>query len=113
MISVQQENFMNKIFKIILIGAVAGTIHTAVMALKSMNIRCILAVFIQWIITSLLIFNVSLSIQGWLKGLIIAEFCVLPLAILILHYDPAGSLISAVIIFGILGSVIGAYSETQ
>ena len=71
------------------------------------------AVFVQYVIASVVIFHVPLKITGWKKGLAVSIFCSLPLAIIIPHYDPAASLISGFIILCSLGCLVGAYASRE
>jgi hypothetical protein len=94
-------------------GAITGAIHAGVMFLKGAAFYAMIAVNLQYVIASLLIFFLPVKLTGWVKGLIIGELASLPLAILIPHYDPAGSTIAGFILSAIAGSLVGVYSSNK
>ena len=104
---------MNRSFRAVLSGVAAGLISFVIQSIEGVGWHCRMATYIQWIIVSLLIFNFQAKIEGWVKGLVVSGFCVLPLLLLLPYFDSATSVITLALMFGLIGSIIGAFSEKQ
>ena len=105
----ERGGFINKTLRAVEMGAIAGAITCGIVAFKSLDWHSLVAIFIQWIITSLLITYLPMKVQGFKKGVIIGVFCVLPLSFTVSYFDPAGSVIAGLILYSLFGGLIGAY----
>lgn len=105
--------FPKSVVKAVAAGLAAGSFHAFVVLLKGAGPEVAIAALIQYIIAANLIFHVPFRADGWLKGLIIGCLCAVPLLIVILRYEPTGSLVSGIVISGIMGSLAGAYWSRQ
>lgn len=73
---------MIKIWISLIIGLVAGAIDIVPMVRQKMHKASIQCVFAQWVFIGLLVPFVNWDLQPWLKGLIVAELGMIPLALL-------------------------------
>lgn len=73
---------MIKIGVALIIGSVAGAIDIVPMVRQKMHKASILCVFAQWVFIGLLVPFVNWDLQPWIKGLIIAELGMVPIALL-------------------------------
>lgn len=101
---------MKKIVLTLLLGVIAGTIDIIPMILQKLCIYSLSSAFIHWIVLSFIINYLQINLRGWLKGLVVAEFCTLAMVILIAKVMP-GATIPILTMTAILGSFVGYFSE--
>ena len=104
---------MNRLTKAITVGVIAGTIHNAILLVKGMSFYTLAAVFIQYLIGSLLIFYVPLKIKGLMKGLSVGVLCAVPLLIPILRFEMYSSIVSGILLFSLISSMMGLYQSYE
>lgn len=97
---------MNKIVISLILGVTAGIIDVAPMVMKKMDRYSIVSAFIQWVVLGFIISHVELGVESWVKGLIVAVFLSLPIAVLVAESDMA-SVIPILVMSAILGSIVG------
>lgn len=102
---------MNRLTKAVIAGALAGTLHVSVMVFKGLSYYAAAAVFLQYLIGSVLIFYAPIRAAGWVKGLIVGTICAFPLMVLIPFNEPAGSVLTGLIVFCFLGIMLGVYGS--
>ncbi len=97
---------MEKILIALLIGIIAGIIDVIPMIIQKMDKIANWSAFSHWVVLGLIIPFVSWNIQGWLKGLIIAEISAIPI-LLIVGTEDKKAIIPISIMSAILGIGIG------
>ncbi len=101
---------MSKLILSIIIGIIAGIIDIVPMIFQKLDRFSIISAFFHWIIVAFVIIHIQFGINGWLKGLIIAELMALPIVILVLKTE-AKSAVPILIMSAILGSVVGLIGD--
>jgi hypothetical protein len=98
---------MKKVLLSVTLGIIAGIIDVTPMLVRGVNWYSALSPFLHWIVMGFIITYTVLGIKPWLKGLIVAEISVIPIAF---QYD-IKTVIAIVIMSAILGSLIGFFSD--
>jgi len=97
---------MNKIYKGIFYGVIAGIIDVIPMLFQKLSWDANLSAFIHWVIVGFLISTSTLKIKGVFKGLSIAILLLLPIGIIVGFKEPK-SLIPMSAMTLILGCFLG------
>lgn len=97
---------MNKIYKGILYGIIAGIIDVTPMLFQKLSWDANLSAFIHWLIVGFLISTSTLKIKGVFKGLSIAILVLLPIGVIVGFKEPR-SLIPMGVMTLILGGFLG------
>jgi len=97
---------MKKILLSLAIGGIAGIIDVIPMIVQNLDWYSNISAFVFWLVMGLVIAHTSLPIKSWLKGLVIALLCAIPIMILVLANDPK-SIIPIAVMSVILGSLVG------
>ncbi|MCG7945107.1 MAG: hypothetical protein N0C84_02040 [Candidatus Thiodiazotropha taylori] len=90
----------------ILIGIGAGIIDITPGVMSGVDIRVTVAGFSFWVTTALVIAYISLPMQHWQKGLIIALLLAIPGVVLLSLVHP-DSVIPMIVLTVILGALVG------
>jgi len=101
---------MRRIAKALLIGTIAGVIDAVPMIAQGLNWYAIASAFIQWVVMGIIITHIDIGIKGWLKGLIVAELCAIPIMIIV-SMDGFSAIIPIIVMTAILGSCIGYFGD--
>ncbi len=97
---------MNKIVIALIIGIVAGIIDVIPMVIQKMDRYSNLSAFTHWLVLGLIIPFVSWNVDGWLKGLIIAEISAVPVLLMVAPKDKK-AIIPIAAMSAVLGVAIG------
>ena len=101
---------MKKLFISLGIGVTAGIVDVIPMIVQQLNIYACLSAFSQWVILGVLINYIEFGIKAWLKGMIVAILCSIPIIIIVIEKEP----VSAIPIFAfsaVLGSLVGFFGK--
>jgi hypothetical protein len=101
---------MTRLFKAIFLGTIAGILDVIPMAAQGLNWYANISAFIQWIIMGIVISHIEIGLKSWLKGLILAELCAIPIMILV-SMDGFSAVIPIIVTTAILGSCVGYVSD--
>lgn len=101
---------MQRLTKAFLLGTCAGIIDVVPMIAQGLNWYANTSAFIQWIILGIIITHIEIGIKGWLKGLVIAELCAIPIMIIVSMNGPA-AVIPIIVMTAILGSCLGYFGD--
>lgn len=101
---------MIKITVALIIGLVAGAIDIVPMVRQKMHKASIQCVFAQWVFIGLLVPFVDWNLEPWIKGLIVAELGMVPLALLA-YGRTKKSPIPIMVFAAILGVCIGIAND--
>ncbi len=97
---------MKKIAIALIIGLIVGIIDVIPMYIMQLNWYANISAIVHWIVLGLLIPFIKWNIKAWLKGIIIATLCALPVIILTLEADTS-SVLPILISSVILGAFTG------
>ena len=97
---------MQKIYISLLIGCFAGLLDIIPMLIQKLDWHATLSAFIQWLVLGLLIAHIEFKLPAWLKGLLVAELCALPIVVLVAQNDLV-SVLPILIMSALLGSLTG------
>ena len=100
---------MRKILIAVSIGSGAGVIDVAPMLIQRLDVYACISAFVFWVVMGIVISYISMPVKGWLKGLIIAELCMMPIGVLIFQSDPE-ALPIVIGMTALLGSLTGYLS---
>lgn len=101
---------MKNIYRSFLIGTIAGIVDVTPMILQGLCWYANASAFIFWIAMGIIIPSVKWKLNSWLKGLIVAELCALPIAIIVAKND-VKSVVPIFVMTAILGSLVGYFSS--
>jgi len=101
---------MKKLLVSIGIGVIAGIIDVVPMIIMQLNIYACLSAFTQWVILGIIINYIDLGIKAWLKGLIVAILCSIPILIIVSEKE-AVSIIPILIFSAVLGTLVGFFGK--
>ena len=92
----------NKALAGALLGAVAGIIDVIPMIIQRLSWDANISAFMLWVVSGFLISTSNLTLNGWLKGLLISVLVLMPSAILIGAKEPV-----SLILIGIMTLLLG------
>ena len=101
---------MRKLGISILLGIIAGMLDLIPMLLQNLDWHACASAFAQWVVLGVLINHIDWALNGWLKGLIVAELSTLPILILVSGEGFETMAIIAVMT-AILGSLVGYFGS--
>ncbi len=101
---------MSRFSKALLLGTGAGIIDVIPMIAQGLNWYANTSAFIQWIVMGIIITHIEMGMKSWLKGLIVAELCAIPIMIIV-SMDGFTEVIPIIITTAILGSCIGYFGD--
>ncbi len=97
---------IKKIIISLIIGALAGIIDVIPGIIKKVDWHITLAGFTFWLTLGFVIAHVSLPLDNWLKGLLIASILAIPAIILMSATNPK-TVVPMIILSIVLGSLVG------
>lgn len=97
---------MEKLFKALIIGFIAGIIDVIPMIIQKLDIYADISAFSQWIILGIIISYIEIGLKGILKGLLVAEISVIPILIIVSEKG-LFSIVPIIVMTAILGSLAG------
>jgi len=95
-----------KFITALLIGMIAGTIDTIPMILQGIDLYACASAYVHWVVLGLIIPYIKWDMRAWLKGLIVAELCLLPVLFIVANQEPM-SIIPMIIFSTVLGPLVG------
>jgi threonine/homoserine efflux transporter RhtA len=101
---------MQRLTKALILGICAGIIDVVPMIAQGLNRYANTSAFIQWVVMGIVITHIEIGIKGWMKGLIIAELCAIPIMIII-SMEGFSAIIPIILMTAILGSCIGYFGD--
>ena len=97
---------MRKLGISILLGIIAGMLDLIPMLLQNLDWHACASAFAQWVVLGVLINHIDWALNGWLKGLIVAEMASIPI-LFIVSNEGITSILPIIIMSAILGSLVG------
>jgi hypothetical protein len=94
---------MKKILISISIGAVAGLIDILPMIAQHLSWNANLSAFLHWVSLGVIIAYIDFGINGWMKGLIIAEATAIPFVLI----SGVGTVLPILSMSAVLGILVG------
>ncbi len=101
---------MNRLTKAALIGAVAGIVDVAPMIAQGLNWYANASAFAEWIALGIVIPHIDIGLEGWLKGLVVAEMCVVPVMIIV-AMNGLSAVVPIVLSTAFIGSLVGHFGD--
>lgn len=101
---------MKKLLISLILGTAAGILDVIPMLIQKLDWYANTSAFFQWIILGIVINYIDISLEGWLKGLIIAEALSIPVMILVAKTEPF-SVVPIIIMSALLGSLVGSLGK--
>ncbi len=101
---------MKHLLKALLLGVCAGVIDVIPMIAQGLNWYANASAFIQWIVLGIIITHIEIGLKSWLKGLVVAELCAIPIMIIV-SMDGFSAVIPIIVATAILGSCIGYFGD--
>ncbi len=101
---------MTRLTRAAIIGAAAGILDVAPMIAQGLDWYANTSAFAEWIALGIVIPHVEIGTRGWLKGLLIAELCVVPVMILV-AMNGLSAIVPIVVSTAFLGSLVGHFGD--
>lgn len=97
---------MKKLLVPLGIGIIAGIIDVIPMIIQGLDWYSNISAFIFWIVMGFIITHISLPVKNWLKGMIVALICAIPIMIIV-SMNGILTIIPILVMTLILGSLVG------
>lgn len=101
---------MPRIYRALLLGTLAGILDVIPMIGQGLNWYANTSAFIQWIVMGVIITHIEIGLKSWLKGLVVAELCAIPIMIIV-SMNGLSAVIPIIVATAILGSCIGYFGD--
>jgi hypothetical protein len=97
---------MQRLAKALFLGTCAGVIDVVPMIVQGLNWYANASAFIQWVVMGIVITHIEIGVTSWLKGLVVAEVCTIPVMIIV-SMNGFSAIIPIIIMTAILGGGVG------
>ncbi len=97
---------MQRLTKALVLGICAGIVDVVPMIAQGLNWYANTSAFIQWVVMGIVITHIEIGIKSWMKGLIVAELCAIPIMIIV-SMEGFSAIIPIIAMTAILGSCVG------
>jgi hypothetical protein len=101
---------MQRLSKALILGTCAGIIDVVPMIVQGLNWYANTSAFLQWVVLGIVITHIEIGLKGWLRGIVIAELCTIPVMIIV-SMNGFGAIIPITVMTAILGGCVGYYGD--